>query len=638
LAALTGTEAGAMTAADVAVLSSAQINVLSAAALQALKGLTPAQATSFTAKTIGALSAAQFAALIAPNAGTLTAAQAAGLTTAEIHALTAAETAALSTSVVSALSTAQIGALSAAQASALTVNQIAALSAAQIGALTTATLAGFGASQIADLTATQAAGLSATQVNALSVASLASFSSDAFAGIVGKLSAATLASMSTQNFDALLGSHLSLVSNAAIQGISVADLSSLTSAELASFTSTQRAAMSSAQLSVVNGASVNPIIADAQAQEVNGFLSYTGMLAVLQDADTSAMTAQKMTGLQQLVAELNVAGGIQTSAYVQQIVDDVVLGNSANAYWNGGSSTATPLGNLTASSTQTQLQELIGKWFLGTDLPSTNLSAVGQTNYAVTYKAVNQPLFPTTGPSTSNINQGYLGDCYFLSAIGEIALQDSTTIENMIAENANGTYSVEFQINGKADYVTVNNQLPEMSNGGNFYPGSPLYFENGNGALWAPLVEKAFAQLTEQSGTATGELGTHGNAYADIAGGWWQGLTETTGQSVNSYYTSPGESASSLGSLLSTLQAAFSSHEDVIMGTGGDGPSGSNLVGSHMYMVTGVNAAAGTVSLLNPWGTSGAGSGLQMAFTDSIATLASDGVTFGVTTGKSALG
>ena len=78
---------------------------------------------------------------------------------------------------------------------------------------------------------------------------------------------------------------------------------------------------------------------------------------------------------------------------MQQITDDVVLGNSANAYWNGGSSTATALGNLTASSTQTQLQDLIGKWFLGTDLPSTNLSAVGQANYAVTYEAVNEPLF-----------------------------------------------------------------------------------------------------------------------------------------------------------------------------------------------------------------------------------------------------
>jgi len=634
MAALTAAQAGALTAKDVAVLSSAQINGLTAQALQALTGLTAAQAAGFTAKTIGALSATQFAALIALSAGTLTAAQAAGLTTAEIQALTAAETAALSTSVAAALSTTQIGALSATQAAALTVKQIAVLSATQIGALTTAALDGFGASQIADLTATQAAGLSSAQLSALSLASLTAFSSAAFAGIIGKLSAATLASMTTQTFDSLLGSHLSLISTSALQGISVADLSSLTSAELGSFTATQLAAMSAAQLAVVKGGNVNPILADAAAHEVNGSLSYTGMLAVLQEADTSGMTAQKMTGLQVLAAELNTTGGIQTSAYVQQITDDVVLGNSANATWNGGSSTATALGDLTASSTQTQLQELIGKWFLGTDLPSTNLTAVGQENFPITYEAVNEPLFTTnndTTPSTSNINQGYLGDCYFLSAIGEIALQDPTTIENMITENSNGTYSVEFQINGKADCVTVNDELPEISNGGEIYPGTSLVFENGNGSLWAPLVEKAFVQLDEQSGVATGELGVNGDAYEDIAGGWWQGLTEVTGQSVNSY------SASS--SILSTLQTAFTSHEDVIMATGGgSAPSGSNLVDGHMYMVTGVNAAAGTVSLLNPWGTSGAGCGLEMSFTDSISTLAANGAMFGVTTGKSALG
>ena len=123
-------------------------------------------------------------------------------------------------------------------------------------------------------------------------------------------------------------------------------------------------------------------------------------------------------------------------------------------------------------------------------MPSTNLTAVGQANYAVTYKAVNEPLFTAnndTAPSTSNINQGYLGDCYFLSAIGEIALQDPTTIENMISENANGTYSVEFQINGKADYVTVNNQLPEMSNGGELVPRIATVFrERQRRALGAP--------------------------------------------------------------------------------------------------------------------------------------------------------
>ena len=104
------------------------------------------------------------------------------------------------------------------------------------------------------------------------------------------------------------------------------------------------------------------------------------MLTILQDAAVGGMTATKFSALQTLASMLNQPGGITTSAYVQQIADDVIDGNSANAYWNGGSSTATPLGNLSATSTQTQVNELIGKWFLGTDLPSLSVSAIGESN------------------------------------------------------------------------------------------------------------------------------------------------------------------------------------------------------------------------------------------------------------------
>ena len=117
------------------------------------------------------------------------------------------------------------------------------------------------------------------------------------------------------------------------------------------------------------------------------------MLTILQDAAVGGMTATKFSALQTLASMLNQSGGLSTSAYVQQIADDVIHGNSANAYWNGGSSTATKLGNLSAKSTQTQVNELIGKWFLGTDLPSLSLSAIGESNLNPTYKTSTLPLY-----------------------------------------------------------------------------------------------------------------------------------------------------------------------------------------------------------------------------------------------------
>ena len=57
-------------------------------------------------------------------------------------------------------------------------------------------------------------------------------------------------------------------------------------------------------------------------------------------------------------------------------------------------------------------------------------------------------------------------------------MQDPSLIENMIHENSNGTYSVEFHVNGAADFVTVNNDLPVMLGGYEWYDGSTLEFDN----------------------------------------------------------------------------------------------------------------------------------------------------------------
>ena len=95
------------------------------------------------------------------------------------------------------------------------------------------------------------------------------------------------------------------------------------------------------------------------------------------------------------------------------------------------------------------------------------------------------PLYgPSGAPTIQDVNQGYLGDCYFLSSLGEVALQDPSAIENMIASNGNGTYSVRFYVNGKPDYATVNSQLPVMGGGYEWANGSQLEFANGTTDDW----------------------------------------------------------------------------------------------------------------------------------------------------------
>jgi hypothetical protein len=121
------------------------------------------------------------------------------------------------------------------------------------------------------------------------------------------------------------------------------------------------------------------------------------------------MTASKFSTLQTFASEFNTTGGISVSPYVQQITDDVIFGNSANATWNGGAATATALGNLTASSSQTQADKLIGEWFLGTNLPSLSLASVGQSNLNPVYRTSTLPLYgPSGAPTYQDVNQGYL--------------------------------------------------------------------------------------------------------------------------------------------------------------------------------------------------------------------------------------
>ena len=62
----------------------------------------------------------------------------------------------------------------------------------------------------------------------------------------------------------------------------------------------------------------NVVTADIAALESGGSLSYASVLKILQDAAVGGMTQAKFSALQTLAGELNVSGGISTSAYVQQ--------------------------------------------------------------------------------------------------------------------------------------------------------------------------------------------------------------------------------------------------------------------------------------------------------------------------------
>lgn len=408
-------------------------------------------------------------------------------------------------------------------------------------------------------------------------------------------------------------------------------LSGLSAAQDGQFTAGQLAAMSAGQLAIVQRQD-NPILAEAKAFGADGVLTYDETLKILQDVAVGGITADEFGALKTLADQMGVNGAYKTSAYVDQIFDDAVLGNSANASWHGGGAKAQALGDMTAGTTELQANELIGKWFLGTDLPGTDLSAVG-TNLKSTYATCTLPLFGANGPQWSDINQGYVGDCYLMAALAETALQHPDTIKNMIKSNGNGTYSVDFIVNGKDDYVTVNADLAMMPSGYTWQNGSKQTFAHNTTNMWSQLIEKAYVQLTEQTGVTPGmTLNVNGNAYADIAGGWSNALEAVTGQVCDIYRVAPGDPTAAL---MTTMQNAFNAGEEVMVGATWFNISG-NLIENHMYFVSGVDAAKGLVQMVNPWGQASGSATLSMKFWEPIAALANNYAAVFVTEGKPA--
>ncbi len=155
----------------------------------------------------------------------------------------------------------------------------------------------------------------------------------------------------------------------------------------------------------------------------------------------TTLSASQLTDLKTIASNI---GSMGASAYLQFITNALVNGNAANATWTGGGSTSVALGNLATGFTAAKLNELTGKWFLGTDLPSSTVSMSGASTFSVKYSTVTSPLYGASGPTMSDVNQGYLGDCYLLSSLAEVANQDPSAINSMITNNGNGAYGVRF--------------------------------------------------------------------------------------------------------------------------------------------------------------------------------------------------
>lgn len=123
-------------------------------------------------------------------------------------------------------------------------------------------------------------------------------------------------------------------------------------------------------------------------------------------------------------------------------------------------------------------------------------------------------------PSPADINQGSLGDCYFLAAMASMAYAFPGHIERMFVKQElweQNIFTTEWRINGKPVEVAVNDKVPAKPWGTSF--GHPNRQSDTEEVYWSVIAEKAWGKIFK-------------NYHATEGGMWGHVIAATTAANV----------------------------------------------------------------------------------------------------------
>jgi hypothetical protein len=207
--------------------------------------------------------------------------------------------------------------------------------------------------------------------------------------------------------------------------------------------------------------------------------------------------------------------------------------------------------------------------------PTATSSATGWRNYA------DSDLF-NDGADYNDINQGALGDCYFLAGLSSLSDTDQNLVEQMVTDLGDGTYAVRFYRNGQEVYLRVDADLPA------YYSGLAYAQTSETGEIWVAIAEKAYAHFRYNQDT-----------YDSIQGGWMDVVYEqVTGVSAGYQYTS----SMTTSTLASTIRNHLASGHALSLGSYYD--ASNPIVGLHAYQIHSIDND-NYVTVYNPWGVDG---------------------------------
>jgi hypothetical protein len=329
----------------------------------------------------------------------------------------------------------------------------------------------------------------------------------------------------------------------------------------------------------------------------DGSFTRNGLLDVFARVEANGtVSVADLHDLQTLIAN---AGLLQMPDYVAYLGGKVTNADPANANYQslvagdlGATVRVTPLGNLRVGSPAWQLRELVNKWFLGVDYPTTvpvrggGSGGLGTPYYVPYYVRVTAGSLFGGQALYTDVQQGQVGDCFFLAAVADVARASPQYVSNMFIDNGDGTYTVRFYDNGP-EYVTVDRWLPAV--GGDFsYADYKQSVWDNHIKLWVPLLERAYVQYRGETYPPAGYDTFNAGGRPERA------MSDLTGLDA-------------WGGELFTDQDAFTQAvtggELVCLDTHRDGTVGGyTLVAPHAYSVLGYDAATHLFTIYNPWG------------------------------------
>jgi hypothetical protein len=301
-------------------------------------------------------------------------------------------------------------------------------------------------------------------------------------------------------------------------------------------------------------------------------------------------------GVNKLVA----GSGTDTLVSIGGSSDTLVGGTGLDSFWansagdtfTGVTAAETNAGAVhQISSFMTLRVELNGVWTntpVSKDLLGQTFTEPTLADYATGYSNFStSPLFATSGPSENDIEQGGIGDCYFLSTLAAVAKTNPGLIRQSIVSLGDGTYAAQFfSAGGVKTYVRIDGELPTTSWGGLAYDSSGT-----QGDIWAALLEKAWAYYRSDQGS-----------YESIDAGYMSDAFTALNLKSSTVWT-----ATSASALLKQIASMLSAGDAVTYATSADM---ANLLGGHAYTVDHVASDAhGNITglvLRNPWGVDGA--------------------------------